>query len=416
MMTYVMIALALSAFCMVANRLSKTVITAPQVFLALGFIVAQFSMVPEIGTEEALHIVAETTLIILLFLDAAQIDVAQLRSRFVWPARMLLLGLPLAMVLGTFAGLLVFPDWSLVFAALVAAILSPTDAALGQAVISNPDVPDRPRRALIVESGLNDGLALPVILMLAVVAAPSGMAPESGWVVFAAKQLVFGPAVGLAIGYVAGRVLLWAKRTDYTSDVYEGIGALAVAIGTYLTALMIGGNGFIAAFCAGLAFGAIVRGRCKFVYEFTESEGQLLAWASFFLLGAVLVPDAIAHLTWPMAGLILVSLLVVRPLAIWLSLIGTDAAPETRLFFGWFGPRGLATALFALLVVDQLDPQLGEGVLIIAVNAVWISAVLHGLSAVPGAVLYARLSRADHMTGETKPLPHGTITGPVDHN
>ena len=169
----------------------------------------------------------------------------------------------------------------------------------------------------------------------------------------------------------------------------RGIGALALAASAYLAATLVGGNGFIAAFTAGLGFGAVVRGRCAFVYEFTEGEGQLLSWAAFFLLGAVLVPEAAAHLTWETALLILGSLFLVRPVAIWLSLVGTDAPPATRLFFGWFGPRGLATALFALLVIEQLEHGLGEKVLHIAINAVWISAVLHGLSAAYGAKLYA---------------------------
>lgn len=414
MLAYLAIAMFVAAFSMVANRLSRTVITAPQVFLGFGLLVAWSGMVPQAGSETALHIVAEVTLIVLLFLDAAQIDVTELRSRFIWPARMLLIGLPLAVIFGTLAALAILPGWSLAGAVLLAAILAPTDAALGQAVITNPAIPDRPRRALVVESGLNDGLALPAILMFAVISAPQGVAPESGWLVFAIKQLTLGPLVGLVIGGVAGRVLIWAKRTDHTADIYEGIGALALAATSYLMATAVDGNGFISAFCAGLAFGAVVRGRCAFVYEFTESEGQLLAWASFFLMGAVLVPEALPHLTWQVAALILVSLFIVRPLAIWLSLAGTDATTATRLFFGWFGPRGLATALFALLVVDQLDHAFGEQVLHIAVNAVWISAVLHGLSAVPGAALYARLLARGDMQAEHRPIPESSVTGPVD--
>jgi len=169
---------------------------------------------------------------------------------------------------------------------------------------------------------------------------------------------------------------------------------LALAGTAYLLAGLVGGNGFISAFIAGLAFGAVVKGACKFVFEFTESEGQLLAWAAFLLLGAALVPEAIVHLTPQMLGLILLSLFVVRPVAIWLSLLGTNTAPVTRLFFGWFGPRGLATALFALLVVDQVPDIYAEPILHLAINAVWISALLHGLSAAPAAKWYgARVAR-----------------------
>ncbi len=397
---YLMITAFLVMFCMVANRLSRSVLTAPMVFLGFGTVLAMLGMVPEEGSEEVLHTVAEIALVVLLFLDAAQIDQRALLQRRVWPFRMLLIGLPLGFLLGIALGWLVLPGWPLAAVALVAAILAPTDAALGQAVVSNTAIAERPRRALTVESGLNDGLALPLVLLMASFAAPAAQAPDGGWLLFTAKQLILGPLVGLPIGLMAGVVLLWAKRTAATADIYEGIAALALAASVYLLAIQIGGNGFIAAFTAGLGFGAIVRGRCAFVYEFTESEGQFLAWAAFFLLGAVLVPEAAAHLTVEALLLILGSLFIVRPLAIWLSLIGTDSAPVTRLFFGWFGPRGLATALFALLVVDQLEHGLAEDVLFLAVNAVWISAVLHGVTAAPGAAWYAR--RLESM-GEDKP-------------
>ncbi len=410
-MAYLMIAAFLVAYSMVANRLAMTVITAPMVFLGFGALVAQGGMLPEAGTEATLHVVAEVALIVLLFLDAAQIDQAALLKRSVWPARMLAIGLPLVFLFGLLLGLLMLPGWPFAAIALVAAILMPTDAALGQPVVSNRDIPERPRRALTVESGLNDGLALPLVLLMAFFAAPAAMAPAEGWLVFGLKQITLGPLVGVPLGVMSGYILLWAKRTGSTADIYEGIGALALAAMSYLAATQVGGNGFIAAFSAGLGFGAIVRGKCAFVFEFTEGEGQLLSWAAFLLLGAVLVPEAALHLTWETATLILACLCLARPLAIWISLTGTDASPSTRLFFGWFGPRGLATALFALLVVGQLDHGLGEQVLHLAVNAVWISAVLHGLTAAPGAKWYARKLRrsgegAEHMPVEASTEAH----------
>ena len=292
--------------------------------------------------------------------------------------------------MGTIVGSVLFPTWSIAAVALAAAILAPTDAALGQAVVTNESVPIRTRRALVVESGLNDGLALPVILLFAALTAAVEAQSSLEWLIFGAKQLILGPLVGVVLGFAGGHALMWAKATQSTAEAYEGIGALALAGMAYLCAVSIGGNGFIAAFVAGLAFGGIVKGACKFVYEFTESEGQLLAWIAFFLLGAALVPQAITHLTWPMLALILLSLFVIRPLAIWISLSKTDAEPITKLFFGWFGPRGLATALFALLVLEQIPHDLGEDILNLAINAVWISVLLHGMSAAPGAQWYGR--------------------------
>ncbi|MEM7121885.1 MAG: sodium:proton antiporter [Pseudomonadota bacterium] len=396
--------LVTAVFALVAKRLSTTVITAPMVFLALGYLASLTGLLPHEEIVHALHLVAEIALVVLLFLDAAQMDVMAFRKRHVWPVRMLAIGLPLTIALGTLAAFPFLDGWPLVGVALVAAILAPTDAALGQAVVTNPLVPERVRRALTVESGLNDGLALPAVLLFASLAAEAMDSEQTSWLVFAAKQLILGPVAGLVIGLTGAKLLLLAKDRNLTSTIYEGIAALALAFACYLAANAIGGNGFIAAFTGGLTFGAIVQGRCKFVYEFTESEGQMLAWAAFFLLGLALVPDAIQQLTWSSLAIILISLFIVRPLAIWLSLIGTDAAPVTRLFFGWFGPRGLATALFALLILEQITDALSAPVLALAINAVWISALLHGLSAMPAAKRYAKVIAAMGPCAETQAM------------
>ena len=281
------------------------------------------------------------------------------------------------------------PQWPVLAVILVAAVLAPTDAALGQAVVNSSIVPQRVRRALTVESGLNDGLALPFILLFASLVAAAAEQELTNWIRFGAAQLVLGPLVGAIVGYGGGRILVAQFARRWTGAAYEGVAALALAAVAYLAARFVGGNGFMAAFVAGLCFGQAIEHRCEFIYEFAESEGHLLSWAAFLLIGYAIVPAAVARLDAPMLAIILLSLLVVRPLAILVSLIGTDASIKTRLFIGWFGPRGLATALFALLIVERLDPELGEAVLALAGNAVWISALLHGMSAAPAARWYA---------------------------
>lgn len=390
MTTYLALAVFLFCFSLVANRVSNMIVTAPMAFIGFGFLLSEMGFVAEESTKEVLHLVAETTLVVLLFLDAAKLNPVALRRRHLWPRRMLTIGLPLGFLIGIAFGWAILRGWPVAVVALVAAIQVPTDAALGQSVVSNETVPERPRRALTVESGLNDGLALPLVLITAALASTSGFSPENEWISFVLWQIILAPITGVIIGGLGGYLLLVAKRRDATSTLYEGISALAIAAMAYLAATEIGGNGFISCFIAGLAFGVVVRGECAFVYDFTESDGLFLSWISFFLLGAVLVSDAVSHLTWQTFAMIIVSLSVVRPLAIWLSLVGTDASPTTRLFFGWFGPRGLATALFALLVYEQLAPEWGEKVLFLAINTVWISAVLHGVTAAPGAVWYAK--------------------------
>lgn len=392
------ILICVSSYTLLAKRLSTTIVTAPMVFLALGFALSQAHIVDASQIEAVLHVVAEISLIILLFLDASQIDISKLRAQNTLPTRMLMIGLPLCILFGTVLGLIFFPEWPIVLIALIAAILAPTDAALGQSVVTNEKVPERERQTLVVESGLNDGLALPVILffasLLAVMQTPTD--ESVNWVVFVSGQIILGPIVGIFMGWTSGKSFILAEKRGLTSHTNQGIGTLALTGSTYLMATLLGGNGFIAAFVAGLVFGNMVKGRCRFLYEFTESEGQMLVWASFLFIGLGLLPEAISHLTWPIAGYILASLFVVRPLAIYLSLLGTQTRFVSRLFLGWFGPRGLATALFALIVAQQIEHDIAESVVIVAINAVWISALLHGITASPLAERYGALFNSEH--------------------
>lgn len=410
------ICLVAFGFTLIARRLSSSIITAPMLFISIGALLSYTSLVDAEAAEHSLHLVAEITLIILLFLDASQIDLRALKEQHVWPQRMLLFGLPLAIVFGTFSAWFFLPQWPLVALALVASLLAPTDAALGQSVVSNQLVPERVRRGLTVESGLNDGLALPMILLFASLTGESMDATSRDWIVFGAKQLIFGPIVGILVGVIGAKLILFAAKRNWTSEVYEGIAALTLAGAAYLLAVEVGGNGFIASFVAGLSLGNIIKGRCKFLFEFTESEGQILMWGAFFLLGIALVPHAISELTPAIFAMIIISLFIVRPAAIWISLMGTDAAPPTRLFFGWFGPRGLATALFALLILPQIGGEYGETILVIAINAVWISALLHGISAAPLGSIYAKMVAKKGPCPETEKMAESFPQSDNEHN
>jgi sodium/hydrogen antiporter len=377
---------------MVAKRASKTIVTAPMVFLGIGLLLSYSQVMLADDAEHMLHLVAEVSLIILLFLDAAKINLSSLLKEKQWPQRMLLIGLPVSIGLGFLVGIPFFPDLPLPVIALIAAIMAPTDAALGQAVVTNEKVPLLERQTLTAESGLNDGLALPVILLFSCMVASMAVTTQDqvDWLVFAGMQVTLGPLVGIFAGWVGAKALLYAEDKLLTEPIYEGVATLAMAGSAYLAATLIGGNGFIAAFVAGLVFGQLVKGHCRFIYEFTESEGQMLVWTSFLFIGIGLLPEALHHLSLSTAAYIVLSLFIVRPVAIYLSLIGTTARPVTRLFFGCFGPRGLATALFALLVTKEIGHDYAHSVIVVSINAVWISALLHGISAVPGANWYAR--------------------------
>ena len=379
-------AVAVFGYALISRRMGQSILTAPLLFLALGWGLSELDLFKPHDGEPILHVLAEGALIVLLFSDAAITDSRKLMKRLAWPERMLGLGLPLAILFGTGIGLILLPSWSFWEVALLAAILAPTDAALGQSVVTNTAVPDKIRQTLIAESGANDGLALPAVLFFGCLAV-GGVHDQVqvGLVAFLAQQIGLGALAGVIIGWVGGKALVYARTHLSIIPTLEGVAGLALALITYLLAVEIGGNGFLAAFVAGLAFGR-AGGAAHHVEEFLESEGQLLILAVFFLVGAVLVPEALHHLSFVFIVIVLLSLLVVRPLAVWLCLWRSDASPRTKLFLGWFGPRGLATVLFALLVVGSFDALTKDHEIVtIATLAVVLSAVMHGVTAAPAA-------------------------------
>ena len=383
----ILIAVVALAYALLAKRLESGSITPPMVAIGLGLLLAALSGGGEGHLEGALHLIAEITLVVVLFSDAAMIKAKAFRQGFALPLRMLLIGLPLAMGFGYLVNTLLLPDWPVWELALLAAILAPTDAALGQAVVTNQRVPERLRNALMVEGGVNDGLALPPILFFACLAV-GGVHDnvQSSWAVFTAEQIGYGSLAGVIVGGAGAWLMSQALARDFTNEIFEGIAVLALAALCYLVSVAIGGNGFLATFVGGFTFGVLFQHRCKFVLEFLETEGQLLVLGTFVLLGIVVAPDLIASLDPIWIILILASLFITRPLAIAVSLLGSHTTWSERAFLGWFGPRGLATALFALVVLADFDRLThGHDILMICFLTVVISATLHGVSASPVA-------------------------------
>ena len=393
-------------YALFGRRLSDSILTGPMLFLFAGWGFHSLGLIELGHGAHGLYVLAEISLVVLLFADAAAIDPRRLWRGASIPARMLVFGLPLAILFGFLAGAGLLPNWPLWELALVAAILAPTDAALSQPIITDPRIPERIGRSLSAESGLNDGFALPFVLFFGCFAV-GGIHNEVQvpWWVFVGQQVGLGALIGGVIGYAGGWLLRLAQDRGLTSDRFGGIAVLALAGIAYLAAQAGHGNGFLAAFVAGLAFGEVLRGRSRFVFEFIETEGQMLAVLSFFVIGAVLLPEGLPHMTWPMVALVLASLFVLRPVAIWLSLAGAGIGTKEKLFYGWFGPRGLATALFALLVLDAFDLlQMRDEILAVAAITVLLSAVLHGLTAAPAAKLF------DKDAGRDETKSGGTLT------
>jgi sodium/hydrogen antiporter len=388
-------------FGLLSRRLEGTILTAPMVFVTAG-LVAGWTGILDFGaaadptgghSREAVFLVAELALVLLLFSDAARIDPRALRGNAI-PLRLLVIGLPLSIAIGTVLALALLSDLEFWECAIVAAVLAPTDAALGQAVVSSPLLPVRIRQGLNVESGLNDGGTVPFLtLFIALAAAEEGI--EGGWVRFALEQIGYGALIGGACGVVGGAALRRAAARGWTTHVFEQLALAALAVIAWFVADEAGGNGFIAAFvgggAAGVAIGPELRDR---VLEFAEEEGELLNLAVFLLFG-VFAWQALGDTTWEIVLYAGLSLTVVRMVPVAIAVLGLRLRPSTIAFLGWFGPRGLASVILALVVVEEEPELTGLSQLFLTMTvAVLVSVFAHGITAAPLTRRYARTASA----------------------
>lgn len=400
-------------FALVSRRLETSIITPPMVFAIFGLAIGQAGLgLVDLGMGHGfIHGLAEITLILVLFSDAARIDLRALKADHNLPIRLLAIGMPLSILFGTVIALALPLGLSIWEAALLASLMAPTDAALGQAVVSNPRVPERIRQALNVESGLNDGIALPLVFLFACLAGAAHSADDINWATFAGAQLGFGPLAGIIIGAAGAWALDTSAVRGWISQTYEGLALLAIAFLSFAGAELVGGNGFIAAFVSGLVFGNFLRDRCRFVFEFGEAEGQLLVLLVFMAFGATLLPAALEAPGWAAVAFAVLALTVIRMVPVGLALLGTGLNWRSVLFLSWFGPRGLASILFALFVLEQVTMGLGHLILSITVLTVALSIFAHGLSAAPWARRYGDFIAAKKSREEMKPVADMPLRG-----
>ncbi|MGD9375738.1 MAG: cation:proton antiporter [Anaerolineae bacterium] len=368
--------------------LGRFSVTMPIIFVGVGALLGARNLIAIPDVE----LLTEMTLALLLFADASTLSFRQVRDDAGLPARLLLVALPLVVVLGGLVAFALFPGEELGFALLLAAILAPTDAALGLPIFNNPHVPVRIRRALNVESGLNDGIATPLVALFTALAVAEESHQTGGWLLSALGEIGIGVAVGVAIGLLGGWLFATAVKRNWTSTTGEQIGNLALALCAFFAAKSLGGNGFIAAFVGGLLFGYATRERLHVAIEFTETGGTLLSLFVWTVFGANLMAPLLQSFN-PLALLYaLLSLTVIRMVPVAISLIGTSLRPDTMAVMGWFGPRGLASVVFLLMAYESFH-EAGRAIDTLVASAAWtilLSVVLHGLSAVPLANWYAR--------------------------
>ncbi|MGI9470985.1 MAG: cation:proton antiporter [Rubripirellula sp.] len=380
-------------YSIVASRLEKTRFSGALVYVLCGLILGPFGFhLIDLDVDgEAMKSLAELTLAVVLFSDSAGADLSVLRRVRRLPVRLLLVGLPLTILLGFAAGVLVYPNLSWIEIALLATMLAPTDAALGKAVITNESVPSTVRQGLNVESGLNDGICVPVILLLLALA--SGAVDEGS----IATQMLNLPLQAIGIGALVGVVFAVAAcisldmsmKRGWICGVWIQVPVVALALVCFAVAQWLGGSGFIACFVGGLTFGGTLRERKKELLEAAEGSGNVLSMITWFVFGALFIGQCLRSPDWHAIVYALLSLTVIRMLPVFLSLSGLRMKTDSKLFMGWFGPRGLASIVFIVMVKEASLP--GVGTLEQAVTwTILLSVTLHGISANPFAAAYAK--------------------------
>lgn len=376
--------LAIFTYALVSRPLERSGVSAPILFTALGVVVGPAAFgwveVSSLGTG-TVGVFAEATLVLVLFTDAIRIDIRRLRGDARIPLRLLAIGLPLTVALGTFVGYTLFGKFDLAAALVLAAILAPTDAALGKAVVASAIVPLRVRQSLNVESGLNDGLMLPVVTVAVTLLAEDAGMVDTSVVGLLAAQIGLAVLVGTVIGWSGGVLLDWFASRGLVDGVMRQLATLAIGVGAFTVAEIVGGNGFVAAFVAGIAFGVAAREHCAGAYDFAADEGELLTLVTFLLFGVAVVGQAFDNLSWATVVYVVASLTVVRLIPVAISLIGAGLRLPTIWFIGWFGPRGLASILFGVFLLEESGVPTSNSIFSVVVWTVLVSVVVHGATA-----------------------------------
>ena len=388
-----LVALALLCVAAVSQRLSGTPITPAILFVAFGLLAGPKVLdgIDLSSSGATVRVLAETTLALVLFSDASRIDLGALRRTFGVPVRLLGIGLPLTIALGAVAAAGVFGELTVQEAVILAVVLAPTDAALGQAVVTEPRVPQRIRQGLNVESGLNDGICVPLLFAAVAIAdVKSEISGGRGPGALLLEEIGYGVLGGVLSGLLVAAIVTQAGRRNLIAGPWLQVIPAAGAALAYGIASALDGSGFIAAFVAGMVFRLALGRDPEQLNQLTEELGSVLNGVTFVLFGAILLGPTLGELSWQLALYALLSLTLVRMVPVAIAMWGSHARGPTLGFLGWFGPRGLASIVFAVIVIDESDlPH--ETLIVQAIYiTVGLSVLAHGLTAAPLADRYAR--------------------------
>jgi sodium/hydrogen antiporter len=417
------IAATVLAVAGVSRRLTGTSVTPAMMFVLIGVLVGPLAIdeVTAVPTGAGVRTLAEATLAVVLFADASRIKPRVLSREYTVPLRLLGVGLPLTIAIGAVLAKVIFDQLNVTEAIVLAILLAPTDAALGEAVVTEPRLPSRIRQGLNVESGLNDGICVPLLLIALAAANVEDSAASSQHAIrIVAEQIGYGILGGVAAGIATAGVVAIADRRDLISGSWLQAIPVAGAGLAYGIAIALGGSGFIAAFLAGAIFGALVSQQSEQASRLNEELGGLLGGVTFLIFGAVLLGPALEHVSWRMGLYAVLSLTLVRMLPTALALIRTGARLQTVGLLGWFGPRGLASIVFAIIVVEEAHLPGVATILDTTYLTIGLSVIAHGITAAPLAQRYARWYES-HPRGrlpvmECVPTPDHPTRGPSHHD
>jgi NhaP-type Na+/H+ or K+/H+ antiporter len=388
------IALIVLLYGIFSKSLENLNISGPMVFMFFGIVSSPLVLnIAHLDiNDDIVKTIAEIALIIVLFSDSSTINIKKFKNQWKIPMRLLLIGLPLTIIFSTYAGTFFFANENLINILLLALILAPTDAALGKAVVSDSTVPLKIRSAINVESGLNDGIVFPMLItVILLIVGHKELGDDSSWLSYLLTQIVLGFIIGAFNGYIGAKLLTKAVENNWIKKSYKNLSPISLAILSFYFAEYFGGNGFISAFVAGVFFGSFSKVIDIETEAFLEGSGEIFILTSFFVFGLTFIPATIAYVDASVIAYALLSLTLFRMLPVALSLSGLNISLSTKLFIGWFGPRGIASILYIMIVAHMIiDIQGHEKLYATTTLTIFLSIILHGLSAKILVALYTK--------------------------
>jgi NhaP-type Na+/H+ or K+/H+ antiporter len=385
MIQLAMLVLLILLYSIFAEKIEKAPISGPIIFLVFGLVFGPlgFDLLTFAVGDEGYKVLAELALALVLFTDASKTDFKVLKSNINIPARLLLIGLPLTIILGIVTGKMIFAEFSWIELAILATVLAPTDAALGEPVINNKSVPSKIRASLNVESGLNDGIAVPILfLLLAIYSVQNGEVTNQDAIILFVKEIGIGALVGLGITYIVARLIKLSLKKHWFEESWKPMLMITLAIGCFALAQGLHGSGFIACYLGGLLFGKMCPEEKVQFQKAAEGTGKILSFIVWIIFGAVVISENISYLSWDIVLYALLSLTLIRMIPVMLSLFKSGLTIHESLFTAWFGPRGLASIVFVVIVMD-INIENNVTFAMTAVCTILFSVLAHGFTASP---------------------------------